>query len=151
MLNKVWITALLALGLSACCSHGHVKPAATVTPQPVAVAKADNQAATTAVNEWAAAWQARDVDKYLAAYAPSFKPEKGSHAAWEKQRKERVGKAKSIELKLADVQVKSTGANKATATFTQSYKSDTYSDKSKKELNLELIKGKWLITRERSL
>ncbi len=151
MLKKIWITALLTLGLSACCTNAHVKSTATVNPQAVAVPKTDNQTAATAVNDWAAAWQSRDVGKYLAAYAPSFKPEKGSHAAWEKQRKSRVGKAKRIELKLADVQVKPTGTNKATATFTQSYKSDTYSDKSKKELNLELIKGKWLITRERTL
>ncbi|MGH8505332.1 MAG: L,D-transpeptidase Cds6 family protein [Stenotrophobium sp.] len=151
MLKKMWITALLPLGLAACCSNAPVKPTATVAPQTVAVPKTDNQSATNAVNDWAAAWQARDTGKYLAAYAPNFKPEKGSHATWEKQRKERVGKAKSIELKLADLQVKSASANKATATFTQNYKSNTYSDKSKKQLDLELIKGKWLITRERSL
>lgn len=150
MSMKMGFGSLLALSLLAACagttSKPQAAPVAKATPE-AKVVRADT-APMVAVTDWASAWQARDTAKYLAAYSADFKPEKGSRAAWEKQRKERIGKAKKIEVTLSDLQVKSTSADKATATFMQAYKSDSYSDKGKKALDLRQVGGKWLITRE---
>jgi len=153
---KFLIASMLTVGLIAGCAGASSKPqpapaAAKATPEAKVVSKAAakaDAAAMIAVDDWAAAWQARDVSKYLAAYAADFKPEKGTRAAWEKQRKERIGKAKEIKVAVSDLQIKPLSADRATATFMQSYKSDSYSDKGKKALDLQAVNGKWLITRE---
>lgn len=153
---KFWIASILVAGLSAGCANSSSKPqpataAAKATPEAKVVSKTAvkaDAAAMIAVDDWAAAWQARDVTKYLGAYAADFKPEKGTRATWEKQRKERIGKAKDIKVAISELQVKTSAPDRATATFMQSYKSDSYSDKGKKALDLKAVNGKWLITRE---
>ncbi len=148
-----------AIALLAGCTHSETKsesaaakPAETSKP-----AKSDSKSAadkaksvTAAIDAWAAAWSKRDVDAYLAAYAPDFKPEKGKRAEWAKQRRERISSAKSIKVTVGTPQVTSTGADRAAARFTQVYESDTHSDTSEKKLELHNVDGKWLITRETS-
>ncbi|HZP11947.1 MAG TPA: nuclear transport factor 2 family protein [Nevskiaceae bacterium] len=106
------------------------------------------EAVTTSVDAWAAAWSARDVPKYLAAYAPDFTPEHGSRDAWEKQRRERLGKKGQIKVTVSGLQVKSASTGRATATFVQSYESKSLSETSKKVLEFRETNGRWLITRE---
>jgi outer membrane protein, adhesin transport system len=144
MSKKIWMVPALALGLLAGCAQTADKPAAA----PATKAAEKDAGVEVAVGHWATAWQTRDIEKYLAAYAKDFKPEKGSRADWEKQRKARIGKAKEIKLKLADLAIKMPAPDKATATFMQTYKSDTYSDKGVKVLELRKTDGQWLITRE---
>jgi hypothetical protein len=109
------------------------------------------QAVAAAIDAWASAWSARDVDAYLAAYAPDFKPEKGSRSEWEKQRRERIGKARSIKVTVGAPQITSSARGHATARFTQIYESDTHADTAEKKLEFRWVDGKWLITRETSL
>ena len=104
----------------------------------------------TSVQEWAAAWAARDSQRYLAAYAPSFQTAGMSHAAWLKQRTERFAKARAILVSLRDMVVKTQDDTHATATFVQDYRSDTHHDSTRKVLQLEKIAGAWLIVSEQT-
>ena len=47
-------------------------------PKPAAIKSTDDdKAIIEAVNNWAGAWSDKDVEKYLASYAQTFKPAKG--------------------------------------------------------------------------
>ena len=129
---------------------------APVTPAPLAVqppAPAPDQSiegpVTAALNEWAAAWSALDISRYLAAYAPDFTPEDGgSRAEWEKQRRDRIKKASHIKVTASNPEITATGPGQARASFVQNYESDTYSDHVNKMLEFRNVDGRWLITRE---
>ena len=87
---------------------------------------------------------------YLAHYAPDFEVPKGaSRGSWEKERAERIEKPKSIEVAVQTLEVKVNG-DTATATFKQSYKSDTLKSHNTKTLKLERAGDKWLIKQERA-
>lgn len=103
-----------------------------------------------AVKHWAEAWAARDVEKYLASYATSFKPAGMSRAKWEAQRKERIGKAGSIAVEVSDLQIKLRDDSRASATFKQAYRSDTHQDTMRKTLKLEKSGDAWLIIAEQA-
>jgi hypothetical protein len=94
------------------------------------------------------AWSSQDINGYLGAYAPSFRPAAGkSRAAWEAERRERVmGKAR-ISVGVEQLQIKVSG-NRATARFNQRYQSDKLTQNSGKTLSLVETDGRWLITEE---
>ena len=167
MQKQIWIASACTLAMLFGCSHEppaeKVVSSKEATKAPRSESKpakpeakstsADTdttKAVTAAIDAWAAAWSKRDADAYLAAYAPDFKPEKGKRSAWAKQRRERIGKAKSIKVTIGNPQVKSTGPDRATATFAQTYESDSHKDTGAKKLELHYTGGKWLITRETS-
>lgn len=115
-----------------------------------AVAKADPAADVAKhVAGWAAAWSAKDVAGYLAAYTPDYAPEGMSRAAWEKQRKARIGKPGAIEVALSDISVSMQDDTRATVTFIQNYRSDNYRDEVRKTLGMVKLDGGWLIVDER--
>ena len=127
---------------------------AAVTPTaPAPVPAADNgdkAKVTATVEAWARAWSEQDVKGYLASYAPDFEVPKGaSRGSWEKERAERIEKPKSIEVAVQNLEVKVNG-DTATATFKQSYKSDTLKSHNTKTLKLERAGDKWLIKQERA-
>ena len=111
---------------------------------------ASQQAVQDAVKRWADAWSARDTGKYLASYGTAFKPKEMSKAAWEAQRKERIGKAHSIAVKLSELQVKLHDDSHASATFMQDYRSDLHKDSVRKTLLLEKTGDAWLIVAEQA-
>jgi len=166
MAKQLWIASLMALALVAGCSHEETKPSkpakesaakkeapkkeSAKAAETVPATDKTTKAVTAAIDAWASSWEKKNVDGYLAAYAPNFKPEKGSRKSWEKQRRERIGKAKKIKVTVGNPQVTMSGSNKATAKFVQFYESDSHSDQTKKTLELENVDGKWLIVRERS-
>jgi tetratricopeptide (TPR) repeat protein len=103
------------------------------------------------VLDWAAAWSSRDVDVYLAAYAGDFMPADGmSLGNWRVSRQQRLSAAETITVTITDLVVEMVGNNRASATFTQVYQSDTYSDRVKKTLVMRLENNKWLITQEQT-
>lgn len=107
--------------------------------------------AVGAVYDWARAWSAQDVDRYLAAYASNFKPAAGlSRAAWAKQRRQRVSAPSRIDVQVIDPVAVPTGDASARISFTQAYTSNTYSDRGTKVLEMEQQAGRWLIVREYS-
>ncbi|MDD5181182.1 MAG: hypothetical protein PHT15_07990, partial [Gallionellaceae bacterium] len=122
------------------------KPSADIPPAALAGAE---QAAGEAVQAWAKAWSARDVAKYLDSYARDFKPADGmSHASWEAQRRERIGKAKNIKVELSEIKVAMQGKSRAGVSFRQSYSADNHSDVMHKKLELEKTGDNWLIVKE---
>lgn len=108
------------------------------------------EAVQAAVSQWAGAWAARDVEQYLASYADNFKPAGLSRAKWEAQRKERITKAQSIEVNVSSLKIVLQDDSHASATFTQDYRSDAYSDSTRKILKLEKSGGAWLIVAEQA-
>lgn len=121
---------------------------AIVEIDPVAVTIDPAKEVSNSVQAWAAAWEAKDTQAYLAMYAPQFKPEGMSRKGWEKLRIARIGKPKSIEVALSEMQVGVQDASHATASFKQDYRSDHYRDSVYKTLQLEKIGDAWQIVAE---
>ncbi|MFN9474731.1 tetratricopeptide repeat protein [Acidovorax sp.] len=122
-------------------------PAPAAAPA-AASASASTQDVTAAVQAWAAAWAAKDMKAYLAAYDKDFDPPgRLTRAAWEKERESRiVGKSK-IAVQVSDITVSVSG-NKATARFRQAYSADALNVTSRKTLDLVQNGGRWAIVRE---
>ena len=101
------------------------------------------------VQGWAAAWAAKDVEKYLGYYAPEFAPEGGtSRQAWEAQRRARIAKPKEIRVAVSDLKVEPVNGDRVQVTFQQEYSSDTLSNRSTKVLEMVQVAGQWRIRRE---
>jgi tetratricopeptide (TPR) repeat protein len=104
-----------------------------------------------AVNAWAKAWSAKDVDRYLSFYARDFKPPAGeARAEWEKGRRQRITAPKSITVTIGAPKVTLTGDSQATVTFRQGYQSDVVkSANTTKTLVMARADGRWVIQQER--
>jgi ketosteroid isomerase-like protein len=127
-----------------------IDPEVTVLRNPAPEVEDAAVAVRNALQSWAAAWSARDVEAYLAHYASEFRPADGKPVeAWRAQRRERVAKAEAIEVKLADIEVTVEG-NRAIARFEQDYRSKTYKAVDRKVIALVLDTGKWRILEETS-
>jgi Flp pilus assembly protein TadD/ketosteroid isomerase-like protein len=127
-------------------------PAAAPAPAASAQPAVGNSAldVEAAVQAWAAAWAAKDVPAYLAAYARDFNPPgKQTRKAWEDERRARIIGKSRITVKLSDMSVNLSG-NKATAVFRQAYSADTLNVSSRKTLELVKAGDRWLIVRETS-
>ncbi|MDP2851969.1 MAG: outer membrane protein assembly factor BamE [Gallionella sp.] len=126
-------------------------PAVVAAPPPQPVAKADPaEDVLKSVQAWSAAWAAKNVRGYLAAYLPDYKPQGMSREAWEKQRLERISKPKVIEVELSEVRVSVQDGSHASVLFAQRYRSDLYRDSTRKTLQLEKVGDAWLIASEQA-
>lgn len=101
------------------------------------------------VNAWAAAWSAKNMNKYLSFYAADFKaPDGESRAAWETARRERISKPKSIQVGISGVAVSFSDSNHATVKFRQSYRASHLKTSGNKTLLMVKSGGNWLIQEE---
>ena len=124
------------------------KPAAVEKPKPAADESAE---VLKAVNGWAAAWSKKDADGYLSYYAKDFKTPGGeAREAWENTRRTRITAPKSISVSLASPKVTMNGADRATVSFRQTYKSDKLNSNSNKTLVMVKSDGGWKIVEEKS-
>ena len=106
------------------------------------------QDVTAAVQNWAAAWAAKDMKAYLASYGKEFNPPgRQTRAAWEKERESRIVGKSRISVKLSNLQVSVQG-DKATVRFQQAYSADALNVSSRKTLDLVQQQGRWTIVRE---
>lgn len=102
------------------------------------------------VENWAASWSSKSVDKYLSHYSDDFHTPNGeSREAWMVTRKERISKPKSIHVGLSDESVEITDNSHAIVRFHQSYHADHLKVSSHKTLMMVKHDGKWLIQEER--
>jgi tetratricopeptide (TPR) repeat protein len=125
------------------------KPAPVDKPKPAVVDPAAEVLKT--VNAWAEAWSKKDADGYLSYYARDFKvPGKDSRAEWEKTRRARIEAPKSISVSIASPKVTMNGAERATVSFRQNYRSDVLKSNSRKTLVLVKSDGGWKILEEKS-
>lgn len=129
------------------------KKPAVVEAKPVEQKSSSDQqahAVQEAVNAWAEAWAAQNVDKYLDSYAKDFKTPGGeTRKQWEATRRDRVSRPNKIMVKLSNVLVKMDGDNSAKVTFRQMYKATGLDASSNKTLNLVKEGNRWLIQQER--
>ena len=127
------------------------QPPAPEKPKPAAAAADASAEVLKAVNGWAAAWSKKDADGYLSYYAKDFKTPGGeAREAWEKTRRARIAAPKSISVSLDSPKVTMNGAERATVTFRQNYKSDVMKSNSNKTLVLVKSDGGWKILEEKS-
>lgn len=103
-----------------------------------------------ALNAWIAAWSSRNVEQYLASYAPDYSPAAGvSREAWAARRRALIERAGEIQLEVSDIEfVAQNQAQRMVTHFTQAYRSRSYSDVVRKTLEWQLSDGKWLIIGE---
>ncbi|HET6829665.1 MAG TPA: DUF4440 domain-containing protein, partial [Ramlibacter sp.] len=124
-------------------------PAGTSAAPAVPQQPAEEQAVKAALEAWRAAWAKRDAGAYLLAYAPEFTPAGGqSREAWERRRREILGRASGVTVEITDVSVALEGKDKARTTFLQNYRSASYGDSVRKTLEWQRVDGRWLIVRE---
>lgn len=102
----------------------------------------------SAVKDWAAAWAAQDMNRYLDAYSEKFTPADGSSLTkWKETRRLRIVGKSSISVSLRDLKV-SVDGDKATAQFRQYYAAGALKSTTRKTLRLQREKGHWRITHE---
>lgn len=100
------------------------------------------------VETWRSAWSGKDATAYLAAYADDFAPLDGlSLAAWQAQRRERLGTPRQITVIVDRLEVEADG-DRATARFLQHYRSGRLDEKVIKRLALRRTPGGWKIAQE---
>ena len=102
------------------------------------------------IEAWKTAWQAQNVDAYLAQYAETFQPANGSsRQAWQQDRRVKVAQAKDISIQISDLRVQRLDDQRWKAIFQQRYQSATYADEVTKELLLIKAGDQYLIAEER--
>lgn len=127
--------------------------AAAATEQPVApVMLGADETVASEIMSWARAWSERNVEDYLSHYADDFVPEAGlSRGAWEALRRKRLTGPRFIEVEIQDIRVTPMDGGRVRSAFLQTYRSDTYSDRTTKVLILEPSGTGWKIAREKAL
>ncbi len=123
-------------------------------PEGKAADKAGSDAAVAGagdtVHAWASAWSAKDVDTYLSFYSADFKTPNGeARDAWEKQRRDRLGKPGPIAVVLQDLKVSASGKDGAEVSFRQKYSSSNLKSVNLKTLVLQRKGDHWQIVEER--
>jgi Flp pilus assembly protein TadD/ketosteroid isomerase-like protein len=125
------------------------KKAESAPPPPTDTSINEEQNITDAVNNWAKAWSAKDMDKYFASYADSFKPAKGeSRKGWEQMRHDRISKPANINVEIANQKIVLDGSDSAKVTFKQFYRAGGKPIRTDKTLILKKVNGAWLIDQE---
>lgn len=128
-------------------------------PQPVAIALLKPTAegkgvdwreqVLAALDAWRRAWSAQDVEAYLASYVPDYQPPSGlSHAAWVKQRRERLRRPAWIDVQVRHVKVEQLRPDRVRVRFDQTYASSTFRDTVRKQIDWVRTPQGWRIIRE---
>lgn len=99
---------------------------------------------------WLKAWSGKNLNSYMAFYAPEFVSDKNQDIkAWRSHKQYLFRTYNTIAVKAGEVKIKVLSADRAEITFKQNYRSDWHQDTGYKTLNLRLgDNGAWLITAE---
>lgn len=128
-----------------------VKPAATsVVPTDASSTNVNRNVSTVSdtLNTWKDAWERSDYDTYIAIYSDNFVPTKFEDKEdWKQDRKAKLESAVAIKIHLKDISI-DTQSNAAVVKFRQIYRSSKAMLETSKELHMENVEGKWLITQE---
>jgi outer membrane protein TolC len=102
------------------------------------------------LDQWAAAWAAKNLDAYLAFYAPDFVPAQGvGLEEWRRVRAARLSRPGDIKVTVSNPVVTLDSKERATVRIEQGYESPAYRDSTVKELAWSWQSGRWLIREER--
>lgn len=114
-------------------------------------AVASTQAAIKALLQWGAAWEKKDMEAYLGAYANDFQPADGKTLAqWKADRKNRILSKNRIKIQLSQIDARLVNPTTVRLKFFQKYRSDQLEASSHKTVDMKLSNQRWLITRERT-
>ena len=99
------------------------------------------------LEKWVCAWEKQDIELYLSFYSKEFKGSKERHADWRTSRQAAFKRPTNISIQLQNIQI---SQNKGTVeiNFTQTFKSDGYSDIGIKELVWVKNGSDWRIIKE---
>lgn len=104
-----------------------------------------------ATRDWAAAWAAKNVKRYLGFYAAEFKTPNGeARKDWEKMRNDRVSKPKSIKVGIDNAKVEIIDDSHARISFRQTYNASHFKSVNNKTLSWVKTSAGWQIAEERS-
>jgi tetratricopeptide (TPR) repeat protein len=102
-----------------------------------------------AVKAWAKAWSDRDVDAYLASYAPDYHPAGLSRPEWEEQRRDRIRKPGWIKVDVVSPALSRPGPDRAEVVYRQVYQTQGVRLTSRKRIELTNSQGEWKIEEEK--
>jgi murein L,D-transpeptidase YafK len=105
-------------------------------------------AITRLLASWRRAWQDKDLTAYMAHYADDFFCRGMDRAAWERYKARVNGGTTAITVTIKNAQIRLPSPSRATVSFEQDYRSDTYHDRGHKTLELVKQGGTWKIRRE---
>jgi ketosteroid isomerase-like protein len=129
-------------------TESEVPPPGPIASETTANTRAEVRAA---LDDWLAAWSKRQVDAYLQHYDARFTPPDGmSRGAWEKQRRERLGKARDISIRIESLSFGALAGNTAEVSFVQHYASSNYRESSRKTVVFARGGQGWRIQHESS-
>ena len=123
-------------------------PAEAPAIQPVT--STQTQAADTVgqrLRTWAEAWMSKDPARYFSFYAEGFTPSRSTPEKWRGERTRALSKPGAIDVKLDNIKVTPTG-DEVTTSFTQTYTSSNFQDKTTKTLTWKELGGNWVIVKE---
>ena len=101
-----------------------------------------------AAQDWAAAWSARDLKKYMGYYSNNFQPmTRADRDDWRSFRAQRLNK-ESISVELKELQVRQLSADSCEVNFQQRYRSSDFNDDVAKRLVLKKEGSVWRIIQE---
>jgi outer membrane protein, adhesin transport system len=124
--------------------------AAAVTPMAASGDAGMSTPVSQRLLDWAGAWTAKDVTRYLSFYDPKFQPAGVPRQVWFANRTKLLKKEGAVELKIANVQRKTVSADTVETRFEQHYASKDFSDKSQKTLTWKRRGTDWYIVKETS-
>jgi len=125
-------------------------PVAAAAPMAAKTTAADAAAVQTVsqrLNDWAAAWMAKDADRYFTFYGKDFAPARYTSAKWINERRRLLGKSGPITVKLDNIKASPQGDAVVTS-FDQTYTSSNFKDQSAKTLTWKMLNGQWVIVKE---
>lgn len=107
-------------------------------------------AVRTALEQWRTAWQRRDAEGYLAAYAADFQPTGAVNVgAWRNQRTKRLAAAKTVMVTIKDLTLTTLPApGRIAASFSEQLRADDYYRTQRKTLEWRHDDNGWHIVRE---
>jgi murein L,D-transpeptidase YafK len=101
------------------------------------------------ISRWKKAWQDKDLNGYMSAYAEDFASLGLDRDGWRRHKSDINRRYREIRVEFSNLKIKLLSQKEATVSFDQEYRSDMYCDKGKKTIQLVKRKGKWKIKTEK--
>jgi uncharacterized protein (TIGR02246 family) len=100
------------------------------------------------ISRWQEAWQEKDLEGYMAAYAEDFFAVGLDRDGWRRHKSELNRKYRRIRVEVRNLKIKLISSQKAIVRFDQEYSSDRLHDRGTKTIQLVKRDGRWRIKRE---
>lgn len=130
------------------------KAPAAKPPAPATVSGEDAElakAATQALQNWAQAWEKKDMDRYFGSYVSGFTPPDGkTNAQWVKDRQARILSKGNIKIQISQIESTPLSKTSVRLRYKQNYQADQLKVSSVKTVEMKLVDQRWLITSERA-